>query len=438
MSGFEDNVPQPAQIQSSHAQAARRKKVMVVFGTRPEAIKLAPVIERLGGSDDLDVMTVLTGQHREIVHQMLPLLGIEPALDLQLMRPDQNLSEFAGRALTGLAPVLAEHRPDAVIVQGDTTTAFAAGMAAFHEQIPVAHVEAGLRTDDPLSPFPEEVNRRLISVLARWHFAPTAAAAANLLRERVPLQNVAVSGNTAVDAVLAIAQNPPSPEVSARIPKRRAETRILVTMHRRETQGAGQRALCRMLAELAHERDVEIILPMHMSPRVRASVQGELSGHPSVHLLEPADYVTFVHLLRSADIVATDSGGIQEEAPALNIPVLVMRDTTERPEGVDAGCSRLCGTEPQLVRAAIEQLLDEPELYKSMAGAPNPYGDGAAAVRIVDRLVQDLLAPAPEESTPLPFAVGLGAGLELDLPPLGVFAALTQSPANGNGQLARA
>jgi UDP-N-acetylglucosamine 2-epimerase (non-hydrolysing) len=276
-------------------------------------------------------------------------------------------------------------------------------MAAFHEQIPVAHVEAGLRTDDPLSPFPEEVNRRLLSVLAHWHFAPTAAAAANLLRERVPLQDIAVSGNTSVDAVLAIARSEPSAEVRARIPERRAATRVLVTMHRRETQGAEQRALCRMLAELAHERDVEVLFPMHMNPRVRESVQAELSDHPSVHLFEPADYITFVHLLRSADIVATDSGGIQEEAPALDIPVLVMRETTERPEGVEAGCSRLCGTDPKDVRSAIEELLDDSALYARMAAAPNPYGDGAAAVRIADRLAADLLSKH-SQTTPQPLA----------------------------------
>jgi UDP-N-acetylglucosamine 2-epimerase len=370
-------------------------------------------------------MTVLTGQHREIVHQMLPLLGIEPALDLELMRPNQNLSEFAGRALTALAPVLAEHQPDAVVVQGDTTTAFVAGMAAFHEQIPVAHVEAGLRTDDPMSPFPEEVNRRLLSVLAHWHFAPTAAAAANLLRERVSLQDIIVSGNTSVDSVLAIARTEPPAEVRARIPERTAATRLLVTMHRRETQGSEQRALCRMLAELAYERDIEVLFPMHMNPRVRESVQAELSGHPSVHLLEPADYVTFVHLLRSADIVATDSGGIQEEAPALDIPVLVMRETTERPEGVEAGCSQLCGTDPEQVRAAIEELLDDSELYASMASAPNPYGDGAASVRIADRLAADLLHNA-ENELPLPVAtVARGRTLSTRAPALAWPAALS-------------
>lgn len=392
--------------------AKRRKTVMVVLGTRPEAIKLAPVIERLKANDGFDVMTVLTGQHREFVHQMLPVLGIEPDLDLELMRPNQDLSEFAGRALTALGPVVAKHRPATVIVQGDTTSAFTAGLAAFHEQIPVAHVEAGLRTDDPLSPFPEEVNRRLVGVLARWHFAPTAAAAANLLRERVPPKQIVVSGNTAVDAVLAMAERPSSAEVRARIPERRAGTRILVTMHRRETQGEEQRVLCRMLAELASARDVEIVLPMHLSPRVRASVQRELAGHPAVHLLEPADYVTFVHLLLSADIVATDSGGLQEEAPALDKPVLVMRGTTERPEGVASGCSRLCGTDPEVVRGAIEELLDDPELYATMAAAPNPYGDGCAAVRIADRLAEDLLEtqPQPEILTGLPTLVSQPVG----------------------------
>lgn len=382
---------------------APRSTVMVVFGTRPEAIKLAPVIERLEREDGFDVITVLTGQHREIVHQTLPLLGIKPTVDLELMRPDQNLSEFAGRALSALAPVIAEHSPSAVIVQGDTTSAFIGGMAAFHEQIPVAHVEAGLRTDDPLRPFPEEVNRRLVGVFARWHFAPTVDAAANLLRERVPMDRITVAGNTAVDAVLAISQRPPSAEVRSRLPERRAARRLLVTMHRRETQGEAQRALCRMLSELARDRDVEIILPMHMNPRVRASVQGELSGQAAVHLLEPADYVTFVHLLRSSDLVVTDSGGLQEEAPALDIPVLVMRETTERPEGVAAGCSRLCGTDPEAVRGAIEELLDDPAAYAAMAAAPNPYGDGCAAVRIADRLAEDLLgAELAEEPLLLP------------------------------------
>jgi UDP-N-acetylglucosamine 2-epimerase (non-hydrolysing) len=322
------------------------------------------------------------------------------------MRERQELAELTGRAVMKLGRLLAEQRPAAVVVQGDTTTAMCAALAAFYAEIPVAHVEAGLRTNDPRRPFPEEINRRLVAPLTRWHFCPTAQSGKNLLREGVSPAAVHVTGNTVIDALLATVRRPLPAALRRRIPPKRSPRRILVTLHRRETQGEAQRRLCRMLAELARRDDVEVLFPVHLSPAVRASVAAELTGRDGVHLLEPLDYQSFVHALRTSDLVVTDSGGVQEEAPSLGVPVLVMRDTTERPEGIAAGCARLCGTEPEGVRQEVVRLLDDPAAYAAMARAVNPYGDGTAGWQIVRRLERDLVTsavPIPPAQADFPY-----------------------------------
>jgi UDP-N-acetylglucosamine 2-epimerase (non-hydrolysing) len=363
--------------------------VLVCFGTRPEVIKLAPVVAALEADGRFELLRVTTGQHREMLDQMLATFGLEVDVDLALMSPRQELYSLAGRALLALGPVIEEHAPDALLVQGDTTTAFCAGFAGFYGRVPVGHVEAGLRTDDPQRPFPEEINRRLITPVARWQFCPTEGAADNLRSEGVPEDEILVTGNTVIDALLSIAAR--SDEARYLPPKRRAR-RIVVTLHRRETHGEPQRRLCAMLAAVAQREDVEIVFPVHLSPVVRESVFSELEGMDNVHLIEPCEYLTFVALMNTADLIVSDSGGVQEEAPSLDVPVLVMRDTTERPEGIDAGCALLSGTDPDGVRRDIESLLDSPERYAAMAAAPNPYGDGRASQRIVDRLARDLLS----------------------------------------------
>jgi UDP-N-acetylglucosamine 2-epimerase (non-hydrolysing) len=284
--------------------------------------------------------------------------------------------------------VIAERRPDALLVQGDTTTALCGALAGFYAGVPVGHVEAGLRTYEDERPFPEDANRRMVSLLGRWHWAPTQANADALLREGVPPARVAVTGNTVIDALIATEARPPA----VPLPAKRAARRILVTLHRRETQGAPHRRLCRMLARVAARDDVEVLFPVHLSPAVRRTVEPELRGVAGVHLLEPLDYVTFVHAMRSSDLIVTDSGGIQEEAPHFGVPVLVMREATERPEAVATGCARVVGTRPATVQAEIERLLDDPAEYTLMAHAANPYGDGRAAERIVATLAKELVA----------------------------------------------
>lgn len=371
-----------------------RPCVMVCLGTRPEAIKLGPVIAALHDADDLDVVTVSSGQHREMLDQVVDVLGIQIDVELGLMRPSQTPEDFTASALVGLGAVMAERRPAAVLVQGDTATTLSGALAAFYRQIPIGHVEAGLRTGDLGRPFPEEGTRSMVGRISRWHFCATAGNRTNLLREGIDDAAIEVTGNTVIDALLATAARPLALADQARVPPKQAARRILVTMHRRETHGDGQLALCSAIARIAERDDVEVVLPMHLSPIVRDSVRAELEGRPRVHLLDPLDYHTFVHALRDSDIVLTDSGGVQEEAPSLGVPVLVMRDTTERPEGVDAGCVRLSGTSPAGVTADVLELLEDREAYAAMTRAANPYGDGKAAQRIVARLRRDL-SPVP-------------------------------------------
>jgi len=380
-------------------------QVMACLGTRPEAIKMAPVIARLRCVPEFDILTVVTGQHRELLDQTLETFAIRPDIDLGLMKSGQDLTELAARATMALGAVMGRHRPDTVLVQGDTTTAFAGALAAAYRQIPVGHVEAGLRTSRLNSPFPEEINRRLISPLARWHFCPTERSACNLRAEGVGDAAIDVTGNTVIDALLHIAGRPLDRRHAALVPARTAPRRILVTMHRRETQGDAQRDLCRMLRRIASRPDVDVVIPVHPNPAVRRIVTAELGTAPGVHLIPPLPYPAFVHAMRDAYLIVTDSGGVQEEAPSLGVPVLVMRDTTERQEGVDAGCVRLSGADPLSVEQDITTLLDDPIAREIMVTARNPYGDGTAADRIVRRLRLDLTTRLDEPPAPLDIPV---------------------------------
>jgi UDP-N-acetylglucosamine 2-epimerase (non-hydrolysing) len=375
-----------------------RHKVLVIFGTRPEAIKLAPVIAALAAVPTLEPRVCVTGQHREMLDQMLALFDIRPDHDLDVMRADQDLFDLSARTLTGLRAVLEAERPAAVLVQGDTTTAMAAALAAFYRRIPVGHVEAGLRTEQVYDPFPEEMNRRLTSQLATWHYAPTARAAANLRREGVPAERILMTGNTIVDALHSVVRRlERAPAVPALPVERLAGRRlVLVTGHRRESFGAGLRNICQALRALA-ERHPEalIVYPVHLNPAVQRPVHEILAGHPGIVLTAPLDYLPFVDLMRRAYLILTDSGGLQEEAPSLGIPVLVMRDTTERPEAIDAGTAALVGTQRDAIVDAASRLLSDGAAHARMRAAVNPFGDGAAAPRIAEHLAGTLRGSLP-------------------------------------------
>jgi UDP-N-acetylglucosamine 2-epimerase (non-hydrolysing) len=356
--------------------------VTIVLGTRPEAIKLAPVIQAFQRADAFATRVVLTGQHREMVSQVMELFGLAADHDLALMAPKQTLTHITCAALEGLRQEFSSHRPDLVLVQGDTTTAFAAALAAFYEQIPVGHVEAGLRTDNLLDPFPEEANRRLISQLAQLHFAPTERSAANCRASGV-VGEVLTTGNTVIDALLLMAQQAPPFALDGFDPSK--QRLILVTVHRRENWGERLLQIGAGLQQLLERyEDLVILLPLHRNPTVREPLQALLGQHPRAHLCEPLDYDRLVAALREATLVLSDSGGIQEEAPALGKPVLVLRRTTERPEAVDAGTARLIGTDSDAIVREASALLDDPAAYDAMARAHNPFGDGQASGRIVE------------------------------------------------------
>jgi len=363
-------------------------KAAVVLGTRPEAIKLAPVILELEKRDDFDCITVLTAQHREMSDSVLRLFGITPTHDLDLMQPGQSLFDLSARLIAGLRPVYEEERPDVVIVQGDTTTTFIAALAAYYLRIPVAHVEAGLRTADKHNPFPEEINRRLTSNLADLHFAPTETAEKALLAEGVPAESIVVTGNTVIDALLHIIEkDPPSDYLPTGLdPNRRW---ILVTSHRRENWGAPLESICHALRDLCEcYDDIEIIYPVHPNPRVRETTSKLLAEVPNIHLIAPLEYLSFVHLMNAANFIITDSGGIQEEAPSLGKPVLVIREKTERPEAVEAGTVRLVGTSRERIVEQACELLDSEAAYNEMSRKHNPYGDGNACPRIADAILE--------------------------------------------------
>ncbi len=372
----------------------RQLRVMVVFGTRPEAVKLAPVIKALKlHSDEIQTTVCITAQHRQMLDQVLDAFQITPDIDLDLMRPDQSLSELTARIFTDLDPVLQEYQPDWLLIQGDTTTVMAAALLGYYHHINVGHVEAGLRTHDKWQPFPEEVNRRLAGVLADLHFAPTENNRQNLLREGVPDENIAVTGNPAIDALRIIAEQPAPPQAETLLRQAGIQTGgrrlVLITAHRRENFGAPIRGICGAIQNLAqHYRDsVTFIYPVHLNPNIQQPVYELLSGIENILLLPPLDYLPLIHLMKHADLILTDSGGIQEEAPSFGIPTLVLRERTERQEGVDAGTLKLVGTDPDRIFTEAQRLLDDPQAHATMAGAVNPYGDGHASERIVSALL---------------------------------------------------
>ncbi|HEY3298186.1 MAG TPA: UDP-N-acetylglucosamine 2-epimerase (non-hydrolyzing) [Armatimonadota bacterium] len=358
---------------------------MTVFGTRPDAVKMAPVVLELQKyPDKVEVVVAVTGQHREMLHQVLDVFNIQPKYDLDIMRQTQTLAQITTRALEGLEKLIADEKPDIIIAQGDTTTTFVASLAAFYNKVAFGHVEAGLRTENKYDPFPEEMNRRLTTVLTEFHFAPTTSAADNLLAEGVPQEKVFVTGNTVIDALLSMVEQPYSFDdpvlASAGNDGRRL---ILVTAHRRENWGEPMQRICAAVKRIVESfPDTRVIFAVHKNPIVRDVVFPALSGVDRVNLIEPPDYIPFVHLLEKAYLVLTDSGGIQEEAPALGKPVLVMRKTTERPEGVETGNTKLVGTDTEEIFEAASELLTDKDAYNSMSKAVNPYGDGHASEKI--------------------------------------------------------
>lgn len=372
---------------------AAKLKVLSVFGTRPEAIKMAPVVKTLEEEESIDARVCVTAQHREMLDQVLGLFEILPDYDLNLMKPGQGLFEITIDALTGLKEVLATFSPDLVLVHGDTTTTLSASLAAYYNRIPVGHVEAGLRTGNIYSPWPEEINRRVAGAIARFHFAPTERSKQNLLAESIPGDHIVVTGNTVIDALLDVVKKLDADSQESRRfdkafgidPSRRM---ILVTGHRRESFGDGFNRICDALTQLADRGDIQIIYPVHLNPNVKGPVEERLGDLERVRLIPPQDYLPFVHLMRRAAVILTDSGGVQEEAPSLGKPVLVMRDTTERPEAVDAGTVKLVGTDTDLIINEVTTLLDDPEAYDEMSRSHNPYGDGLAAMRIRDAILK--------------------------------------------------
>ena len=366
------------------------KKVMLVFGTRPEAIKMAPLVKEFQKQPErVETVVCVTGQHREMLDQVLDIFDICPDYDLNIMKQGQDLYDVTSRVLTGMRDVLKEARPDVVLVHGDTTTSTAAALSAFYQQIPVAHIEAGLRTHNIYSPWPEEMNRRLTGCIADLNFAPTSTSEANLLAENVPPESIFVTGNTVIDALHHTVQDDFHFEdaLLERIDFAKKRV-ILVTTHRRENLGEPMRHVYKALKQLTEEfDDVEVVFPVHKNPKVREVVNEELGGLAKVHLIDPLDYEPFANLMHKAHLILTDSGGVQEEAPALGKPVLVLRDTTERPEAVEAGTVKLIGTDSDRVYNEAKTLLTNKEEYGRMAESVNPYGDGKASARIIQAIL---------------------------------------------------
>ena len=367
----------------------KKIRVLTLFGTRPEAIKLAPVIHALERrSDRFESRVLVTGQHRQMLDQVLEIFGIRPHHDLNIMSHGQTLFEITRRALSGLEELIPAENPDIILVEGDTTTVFVAALAGFYHRIPVGHVEAGLRTDNRFHPYPEEMNRVLTSHLADYHFAPTGRARKNLLAEGIPDERITVTGNTVVDALLSVVR--PDYEFECEDLRRadRPEARwVTVTTHRRESWGhAMEESLSAIRDVVADRKDLVAIFPVHYSPAVRESVSRVLEGAERFVLIPPLPYLDFVHLLRRSTLIFTDSGGVQEEAPTFGVPVLVLRETTERPEGIEAGVAKLVGTSRQRIMEEAEKLLDDPDEHRKMSSACKPYGDGRAAERIADAL----------------------------------------------------
>ena len=365
-------------------------RILTIFGTRPEAVKLAPVIQEINRTPGLESTVCVTAQQRQMLDQVLNLFEIVPDYDLDLMQPNQTLSGLAARIFVELDPILEKVQPDWVLVQGDTTTVVTAAMAAFYRHIKVGHVEAGLRSGNKWEPFPEEINRKIAGTTADMHFAPTNWSRDNLLREAVPDDQILVTGNPVIDALHWVVEKPFQIE-SLDIPALSdAKTRVItVTAHRRENHGQGIENICQALLVLAelYGDEVHIVYPVHLNPNVQEPVYRLLEGIPNITLMPPLDYLPLVNLLKISTLVLTDSGGLQEEAPGLGVPVLVMRDVTERPEGIKAGTVRLVGTNPEVILIETRKLLDDPEAHAEMAKAINPYGDGLASQRIVKALL---------------------------------------------------
>jgi len=364
-------------------------KILSIFGTRPEAVKMAPVVRELARTPGIDAKVCVTAQHREMLDQVLDLFGITPDIDLDLMKPGQSLAGLTARVFTHLEPVLTEFHPDWVLVQGDTTTVMSAALLAYYHQIKVGHVEAGLRTHDKFQPFPEEINRRVAGVVADLHFAPTEWSRQNLLRENTPDEQIVVTGNPAIDALQWVTQQPF--DFSAlNLPQITSDHRlVLITAHRRENFGQPLENICRAIKTLAdhYAGKVHFVYPVHLNPNVQEPAYRLLGDQSHITLMPPLDYLPLVNVMKRASIVLTDSGGIQEEAPGLGVPTLVLRNTTERPEGVEAGTLKLVGTDPDVIIREARRLLDDLEAHAAMSGAKNPYGDGHAAERIVQAIL---------------------------------------------------
>ena len=370
-------------------------KVLSIFGTRPEAIKMAPLVKALNSAESIEAKVCVTAQHREMLDQVLDLFDIVPDYDLNIMKPGQNLYDVTTNILLGLKPILEEFKPDLVLVHGDTCTTLSASLAAFYQQIPVGHVEAGLRTGNLSSPWPEEGNRKLTSAITKLHFAPTETSKQNLLNEATNEADIIITGNTVIDALLQVVDKVQQDEeliasLKAKFPQLDENKKlILVTGHRRESFGGGFERICEALAEIAtNHPEAQVLYPMHLNPNVREPVNRILKNVDNVHLIEPQEYLPFVYLMNQAHIIVTDSGGVQEEAPSLGKPVLVMRDTTERPEAVDAGTVKLVGTDKNRIVNAVHELLTNPAEYEKMSRAHNPYGDGKACERIVKKIIE--------------------------------------------------
>jgi len=373
-----------------------KTKVLLVFGTRPEAIKMAPLVKILKEDKELEAKVCVTAQHREMLDQVLDLFDITPEYDLNLMKPGQDLYDITANVLLGMKDVLSDFKPDVVLVHGDTTTTSATALSSFYQKIKVGHVEAGLRTGDIYSPWPEEANRQITGVLANYHFAPTETSKANLVKENKDSNNIIVTGNTVIDALFLALQKIESDktldskiisEIASQYPLQEDKKIILVTGHRRENFGQGFINICNSLKTLAlNNSDIDIVYPVHLNPNVQKPVKEILADVDNIHLIDPLQYEQFIYMMNRSYFIITDSGGVQEEAPSLGKPVLVMRDTTERPEAVEAGTVKLVGTDPEVIITEAQKLLDDKEEYEKMSKAHNPYGDGTASKRIVEFL----------------------------------------------------
>lgn len=372
-------------------------KILIIFGTRPEAIKMAPLVKLLQQNPHIHAVTCVTGQHRQMLDQVLQLFKIKPEYDLNIMTPSQTLAGMTSAILLGVTDILYKEKPDMVLVHGDVTTGMASSLAAFYQKIPVGHIEAGLRTGNIYAPWPEEMNRKLIGTLATHHFAPTETAKDNLLHEGIKAEQIIVTGNTVIDALLWVRDKIQNDKTLLQkfltdfSYLKEDKKLILVTGHRRENFEGGLERVCQSLKQLAKRQDVQILYPVHLNPQVKETTQAVLKECDNIFLIEPQDYLPFVYLMNRASIIVTDSGGIQEEAPSLGKPVLVTREITERPEAVLAGTVKLVGTDSELLYTEVCALLDNPDVYASMAQAHNPYGDGHAGQRIIDYIVRRLL-----------------------------------------------